>query len=212
MLNFFKAFALVTLCLFSGQAAAEVDQPYILAFGDSLTAGYRLDPGDSFPAQLERHLAKNGHPIRVVNAGVSGDTTSAGLSRLNWTLEGISSSKPRLAIVALGANDALRGIDPLITRVNLKLILKRFSRDNIPVLLVGMRSPPNMGRAYGREFEAIFPDLAKEYAAALYPFFLEGVVAQPQLNLSDGMHPNRDGVQVIVTRIAPLVKTLLQQN
>lgn len=212
VLKFFKAFALVAFSLLGGQSTAEVDSPYILAFGDSLTAGYRLDPGDSFPAQLERSLAKDGYPVRVVNAGVSGDTTSSGLTRLNWTLAGEPNGKPRLAIVALGANDALRGIDPLITRVNLKRILERFRRAKIPVLLVGMRSPPNMGRAYGREFESIFPDLAHEFDAPLYPFFLEGVVARPKLNLSDGMHPNREGIQVIVTRIAPLVKKLLRQN
>lgn len=212
VLKFFKAFALVAFCLLARQAAAEVDSPYVLAFGDSLTAGYRLDPGDSFPAQLERRLLADGHPIRVVNAGVSGDTTSSGLTRLDWAIEGEMHSRLRLAIVALGANDALRGIDPAITRANLEKILTRFRRENIPVLLVGMRSPPNMGRAYGREFESIFPDLAEEYEVALYPFFLEGVAATPSLNLSDGMHPNKDGVQVIVTGIVPLVKMLLRPN
>lgn len=117
-----------------------------------------------------------------------------------------------MAILALGANDALRGIDPAITRANLGKILTRLRRKKVPVLLVGMRSPPNMGRAYGREFESIFPELAEEFEVALYPFFLEGVVARPKLNLSDGMHPNRDGVQVIVTGIVPQVKMLLRRN
>lgn len=212
VLKFFKAFALVVVCLLARQAAAEGPSPYILAFGDSLTAGYRLDPGDSFPTQLERRLLSDGHSIRVINAGVSGDTTSGGLARLDWTLAGVPGGKPRMAILALGANDALRGIDPAITRANLGKILTRLRRKKVPVLLVGMRSPPNMGRAYGREFESIFPELAEEFEVALYPFFLEGVVARPKLNLSDGMHPNRDGVQVIVTGIVPQVKMLLRQN
>ena len=178
----------------------------IMAFGDSLTAGFGLAPADSFPSQLQRALEARGLPARVLNAGVSGDTTSGGLARLDWSL----SDRPDMVIVALGANDALRGIDPAITRANLAAILEKLRRKKLPVLLAGAYAPPNLGREYEASFNGIFPDLAKEYDVPLYPFFLEGVVTVPSLNQGDGVHPNAKGVAVIVERITPYVVSLIE--
>lgn len=178
----------------------------IMAFGDSLTAGFGLAPADSFPSQLQRALEARGLPARVLNAGVSGDTTSGGLARLDWSL----SDRPDMVIVALGANDALRGIDPAITRANLAAILEKLRRKKLPVLLAGAYAPPNLGREYEASFNGIFPDLAKEYDVPLYPFFLEGVVTVPSLNQGDGVHPNAEGVAVIVERITPYVVSLIE--
>jgi len=178
----------------------------IMAFGDSLTAGFGLAPADSFPSQLQRALEARGIPARVLNAGVSGDTTSGGLARLDWAL----SDRPDMVIVALGANDALRGIDPAITRANLSAILDSLREKKLPVLLVGAYAPPNLGRDYEKSFNSIYPDLAKEYDVPLYPFFLEGVVTDPSLNQGDGIHPNPEGVAVIVGRITPYVVRLIE--
>jgi acyl-CoA thioesterase-1 len=178
----------------------------IMAFGDSLTAGFGLAPADSFPSQLQRALEARGLPARVLNAGVSGDTTSGGLARLDWSL----SDRPDMVIVALGANDALRGIDPAITRANLAAILEKLRSKKLPVLLAGAYAPPNLGREYEASFNGIFPDLAKEYDVPLYPFFLEGVVTVPSLNQGDGVHPNAEGVAVIVERITPYVVRLIE--
>ncbi len=178
----------------------------IMAFGDSLTAGFGLAPADSFPSQLQRALEARGLPARVLNAGVSGDTTSGGLARLDWSL----SDRPDMVIVALGANDALRGIDPAITRANLAAILEKLRRKKLPVLLAGAYAPPNLGREYEASFNGIFPDLAKKYDVPLYPFFLEGVVTVPSLNQGDGVHPNAEGVAVIVERITPYVVSLIE--
>ena len=201
------------LCLaqFYATARAADDPKQILVLGDSLTAGYELDPAFAFPVRLEKALRDDGYDVSVVNGGVSGDTSSGGLSRLDWTLVGVPGGRPDLAIVELGANDALRGIEPWLTRQNLAKIIDRFKADGTAVLIAGMKAPPNMGPDYAAEFDAIYPDLAEERGVALYPFFLEGVAADPSLNLSDGMHPNEAGVDVIVTGIAPLVKTLLEQ-
>lgn len=182
---------------------------YILALGDSLTAGYELDPEHAFPVRLEQTLRQGGLDVTVINGGVSGDTSSGGLSRLDWTLGDVPGGTPDLVIVELGANDALRGIDPALTRQNLSAIIERFQADGVTILLAGMRAPPNMGDDYAAAFDGIYPDLAAEYDLALYPFFLDGVAAEPSLNLEDGMHPNAEGVEVIVTRIAPMVKSLL---
>jgi len=178
----------------------------IMAFGDSLTAGFGLAPTDSFPSQLQHALEAKGLPARVLNAGVSGDTTSGGLARLDWAL----SDRPDMVIVALGANDALRGIDPAITRANLAAILERLRERKLPVLLAGAYAPPNLGREYEASFNGIFPDLAKEYDVPLYPFFLEGVVTDPSLNQGDGVHPNTEGVAIIVERITPYVVRLIE--
>ena len=210
VLNYFKAFTLFLLVSITGTAIAEdggIKQ--VIVIGDSLSAGYRLHPSKAFPAQLQARLRADGLRVRIINAGVSGDTTASGLSRLEWGLADIPGGKPALAIVELGANDALRGVEPRVTRDNLSAILKYFAEAEIPVLLAGMQAPPNMGGPFSEEFGAIYPSLARDFDVALYPFFLDGVAARPHLNLDDGMHPNAEGVAVIVTNIAPLVKELL---
>ena len=189
----------------SSSYAHTARQIRIVAFGDSLTAGYMLPPSASFPAQLERALKARGHDVVVVNAGVSGDTTAAGLARFDWAF-----GEPYdAAIVELGANDALRGLPPAEARRNLDAILTRLRSSGAPVLLAGMSSPRNWGPAYVTEFEAIFPDLSRKHDALLYPFFLEGIALDPSLNLNDGLHPNERGVAMIVQRILPLVETLI---
>ena len=180
--------------------------PVILDFGDSLTAGYGLPAGQAFPARLEAWLHQQGIGARVVNAGVSGDTTAGGLARLDWAL----ADKPDLVILALGANDALRGIDPAAVRNNLDKMLRRIKTTGAKVLLVGMLAPPNWGEEYKTEFDRIFPDLARTNDVPLYPFFLEGVAMKPELNQPDGLHPNERGVAVLVDRIAPVVAGLVE--
>jgi acyl-CoA thioesterase-1 len=189
-------------------AAAPAKERLVLAFGDSLTAGYQLKPGQSFPAQLEAALRKEGRTVRVHNAGVSGDTTAQGKARLPWVLSSLK-QKPDLAIVALGANDMLRGQPPAQARANLDAILTELNKRGIPVVLAGMLAAPNMGAAYAREFNAIFPALAKKHGATLYPFFTNGVTAQPKYLLTDGMHPNPAGVGVMVKNILPTVRAEL---
>lgn len=184
------------------------DKPVIVAFGDSLSAGYGVSQSESFPAQLEAALAENGVEARVINAGVSGDTTAGGRARLDWVL----ADKPDMAIVELGSNDGLRGIDPAETEANLDAILERLKAEGVDVLFTGMLAPPNLGRDYEAEFNTVFPRLAKEHDVAFYPFFLEGVAAQPALNQDDGMHPNAEGVAVIVERITPYVLRVLGQS
>jgi acyl-CoA thioesterase I len=182
----------------------------VLAFGDSLYAGYGLKQDQSFPAVLEQELDATGLPTKVVNAGVSGDTTAGGRARLAFTLDGLQ-RKPDLAIVGLGANDALRGIDPAETRANLDAIVGELDRRDIPVLLTGMMAPRNLGSAYVSSFDAIYPALAKKYEAKLDPFFLDGVITRPDLLLSDGMHPNDAGVRIMARRIAPIAAEQLKK-
>lgn len=189
-----------------GPAAAAAAPVRVLAFGDSLTAGYGLPSGQSLPDRLEAALREAGHEVEIVNAGVSGDTTAGGLARLDWSL----AERPDAVILALGANDGLRGIDPDTTRANLDAILAKLGELDLPVLLAGMYAPPNLGPDYGRRFNAIFPDLARKHGAALYPFLLEGVAMEPALNQADGIHPNQDGVAVIVEGILPHVEPLLE--
>src|SRR6185295_12091665 len=162
---------------------------------------------DAFPAQLQRALSAAGHSVTVVNAGVSGDTASDGLARLDWSVGPDADA----VIVELGANDALRGIDPTVTRAALDQILARLSQRHLPVLVAGMLAPPNMGDTYGNAFNPIFPDLAHRYGAALYPFFLQGVATDVRLEQSDGLHPNAAGVGVIVRQMLPAVEGLLRQ-
>ena len=188
--------------------AAESHALRILAFGDSLVHGYGLATEDSFPAQLERALRDAGHPVEVLNGGNSGDTTAAGLSRLDWAL----SDRPDLAIVELGANDGLRGIDPKETYRNLDAILTRFQAEGIPVLLTGMLAPRNLGADYAEAFDAVFPRLAEAHGVAFYPFFLDGVAMQPELNQDDGIHPNAAGVARVVERILPSVIRLIDSR
>ncbi len=180
--------------------------PVILDFGDSLTAGFGLPPGQAFPAQLQKWLHERGIEARVVNAGVSGDTTAGGLARLDWAL----ADRPDLVILALGANDALRGIEPSSVRDNLdKMIAKIEASGGTKVLLLGMQAPPNWGEEYKRAFDHIFPELARRHHLPLYPFFLEGVAMKPELNQADGLHPNERGVAVLVELIAPVVAGLI---
>jgi acyl-CoA thioesterase I len=190
----------------SAGAALAADRPVnIVAFGDSLTAGLGLPANEAFPAQLQRALAAKGIAVTIANAGVSGDTTAGGLSRLDWSVPDGTDA----VILELGANDALRGFDPAVTRKALEAILHRFKERKIPVLVCGMLAPPNLGAEYGRAFNAIFPDLAAETGAVLYPFFLTGVAADPKLNQRDGLHPTAAGVAVIVARIMPQVEELI---
>jgi acyl-CoA thioesterase I len=177
----------------------------IVALGDSLTAGFGLAREAAFPARLEAALRAKGFAVEIANAGVSGDTPSGGLARLDWSVpEGTDA-----VILELGANDALRGLDPKVTRAALDAILRRLGERRIAVLLAGMRAPPNMGADYGRAFDAIFPDLAAAHDVVFYPFFLDGVAAERVLNQGDGMHPTAAGIDAIVERILPKAEELI---
>jgi acyl-CoA thioesterase I len=195
-----RAFSLVALLsLVAGGEAQAVTR--ILALGDSLTAGFGLAPQEAFPVRLQAKLAAAGVEAQVVNGGVSGDTSAGGLARLDWAL----ADHPDLVLVELGANDALRGIDPRLTYANLDKILTRITAAGAKAVLLGMRAPPNWGRAYQTQFDAIFPDLASKHHVPLYPFFLDGVALDPALNQSDGLHPTAQGADIIAGRVAPLV-------
>ncbi len=176
-----------------------------MAFGDSLFAGHGVQDADNIPTQLEAALKANGHDVRVVNAAISGDTTADGVARLDWSL----ADKPDLLLLELGANDALRGLDPDRAKANLAAILTRLKEKHIPVVLFGMIAPRNLGPAYGAKFDPMYKELAQTYDVPLYPFILDGVALDPKLNQDDGMHPNKDGVQVIVRRILPIVEKAL---
>jgi acyl-CoA thioesterase-1 len=177
----------------------------LLAFGDSLTAGYGLPAGDAFPAKLQQALRAKGYRVEVVNAGVSGDTTAGGRARLDWAL----ADRPDYAIVELGANDALRGLDPKLAYANLDAILGTLRDRHVNVLLAGMLAPRNLGPDYAAAFDSIYPSLQKKYSVPLYPFFLEGVALHHDLTLPDGLHPNSDGVDTIVRGILPTVQSWL---
>jgi len=191
---------LVAFFVLSGSSMA-VDTVRILALGDSLSSGHGLMQADSFPSQLERALKNKGILAKVTNAGVSGDTSAGGLSRLDWALsEGFDG-----VIIELGANDGLRGLEPGETLKNLDAILAKLQQKELVVLLTGMQAPPNLGAEYAKEFAAIFPHLATKYDILFYPFFLEGVAAIVDLNQEDTIHPNSEGVGVIVKNILPYV-------
>ncbi len=179
----------------------------LVVFGDSLVAGYGLEPGAAFPEQLSKKLDAQGIKLEIINAGVSGDTTSSGLARLDWSVgNGVDA-----VILELGANDALRGISPEVTEKNLDAMIVRFKEKNIEVLLTGMMAPPNMGPAYGEAFNGIYGKLAEKYEIQFYPFFLDGVVADPELNKADGIHPTKEGVSVIIDKIMPTALKLLDK-
>ena len=201
-----KTVWLVLLLVVYGNNAWAQDR-IVLTFGDSLTAGYGLPAEDAFVARLQATLRQGGDAIVVRNGSVSGDTTPSGRARLAWTLAG----KVDLVILELGANDSLRGVDPFVTRTNLDAILAELARRKIPVLLAGMLAPPNLGPEYEAAFNSIYPDLARQYGVRLYPFFLDGVAAEPALNQHDGLHPNAAGVRVIVAAITPYVLDLLKK-
>ena len=176
-----------------------------VGFGDSLMAGYQLENSQGFPARLEAALKENGHDVTIANAGVSGDTTSGGLSRLDWSVP----DETDFVILELGGNDALRGIEPEITRQNLDQMITSLKARDIDVLLVGMLAPPNMGDNYAAEFSAIYQDLAQKHDVPLYPFFLEGAITNPDLMLDDNIHPNAEGVDVMVDQFLPFLETYL---
>lgn len=177
-----------------------------MVFGDSLTHGYGLNAGEPFPDQLQVALEAREQKVTVINSGNSGDTTASGRARVEWAL----ADQPDAVIVELGANDGLRGLDPAQTYENLDAIVSRFRAEGIPVLLAGMLAPRNLGPEYVEEFDSVFPRLAEKHAVPLYPFFLEGVALNPDLNQADGTHPNKDGVAVIVSKILPRVEALLE--
>ena len=181
--------------------AAAADGARLAVIGDSLSAGHGLAVDEAFPAQLERRLRELGVEMTVLNAGVSGDTSAGGRARVDWVL----GDRPHFAIVELGANDGMRGIDPFDMEVNLAVIIERLQARGVSVMLAGMYAPPNLGRDYADAFNAVFPRLAARYGVALYPFFLDGVAAEPSLNQDDGIHPTAAGIAVIVERILPHV-------
>ena len=201
------AIATVAVLATGASTQATAEPVSIVAFGDSLTAGYGLDPGQAFPEQLERALHQRGMDVTVTNAGVSGDTASNGLARLEWSVP----ADADIVIVELGANDALRGIDPAITRKALSDILAKLRERGQTVLLAGMLAPRNMGDAYAADFNAIYPELAARHGVPLYPFFLQGVAANRSLNLPDGVHPTAEGIRRIVDAILPEVEVLVRQ-
>lgn len=209
----FSCVAPLSAALFSAALIADAVSPAaaepveIVALGDSLTAGYGLDPGESFPEQLQAVLEDRGYDVSVANAGVSGDTAADGLARLEWSVP----AEADIVIVELGANDALRGIDPALTRQALSELLAKLVAREHTVLFAGMLAPRNLGDDYAAAFDAIYPELAAEYGTAFYPFFLEGIATDPALNQADGIHPNAEGVSRIVEAIAPLVEELVSE-
>jgi acyl-CoA thioesterase I len=202
------ALAVMLLHLATSTLASASAQPLkILALGDSLTAGYGLPADEGFTAQLGRALKDSGVNAQIINGGVSGDTAAGGLARLDWVL----ADDPTLVIVELGANDALRGLDPAATRASLDTILTRLQQQHRAILLAGMLAPPNMGTDYTTAFNAIYPDLARKHNVTLYPFFLDGVAGNPSLVQPDGLHPTADGVAIIVQRILPSLHEAIDQ-
>jgi acyl-CoA thioesterase I len=205
--------ALAALCLVvtmmtgammsSAQAASRPLR--IVALGDSLTAGYLLPADAAFPAVLERQLRARGHQVEIANAGVSGDTSSGGLERLDWSVPDGTDG----VIVELGANDALRGVDPSVTRNALEEIVTRLKARGMSVMLAGMLAPRNLGADYAASFDAIYPGLSQKHGVPLYPFFLEGVAGDPRLNLRDGIHPTAEGVEMVVRQMLPSVEAFL---
>ncbi|WP_246548331.1 arylesterase [Ancylobacter oerskovii] len=185
--------------------AAQAETLRLVAFGDSLTAGFRLSPGDAFPARLQAALRERGHDVVVSNAGVSGNTATSGLERLERAVPRGTDG----VILELGANDALRGLDLALTERALDTIITRLKARGIPVLLAGMWAPSRKGLIYMSDFHALYPRLARKHGIPLYPFFLSGVAGNPSLNLPDRMHPNAAGVEVIVARILPTVENWL---
>lgn len=192
----------------SKTALAAGPQRMIVAFGDSLMAGYQLKPGEGFAPQLEAALKTKGHNVRVVNAGVSGDTTAQGKMRIPWVLAGLK-GKPDIVILELGANDMLRGQPPATAKANLDAMISEFQKAGAGVILAGMKAQPNLGAAYQKQFDGLYPALARARGVALYPFFMDGVAAVPGMQLADGLHPTPKGVKVIVAKILPVVEKQL---
>ena len=197
--------AALALTLVLAASPADAAGPRVVVLGDSLSSGYGVAAEEAFPARLAAHLAAAGIAVEVLNAGVAGDTTAGGLARLDWVLE----DAPDHAIVELGGNDALRGVDPAATEANLALIIERLHGAGVRVMLAGMLAPPNMGAEYAAAFAAVYPRLAARYQVPLYPFFLDGVAARPELTQADGLHPTADGLDQIARRMLPAVQAWL---
>lgn len=203
--RFLSLLAAALICLCGQAARPETSEIVIVALGDSLTAGYGLPQDQSFPAQLETALRARGRSVRVVNAGVSGDTASAALQRIDWALPDDADA----VIVELGANDALQGLPPAATKAALAEIIEKIRAKGLPVLLAGMEAPRNLGKDYVEAFGRMYSDLAEQYDAVLYPFFLDGAALNEELMQKDGLHPNGKGVAVVVEKIMPSVDALL---
>lgn len=210
---FLPVFLFLLICF--NQAVAEAGsseeadtRPRIVAFGDSLTAGFGLSSEDAYPAQLQRRLDELNHHYRVINAGVSGDTTAGGLRRVTWVLAG----KPKVVILELGANDGLRGLSLEETKSNLGRIIQQLQQAGVTVILAGMKLPPNYGQDYTQGFEAIYPALAKQYGLSMIPFFLEGVAASSALNQADGIHPTKAGYKIIVEQVLTILGPVIRER
>jgi acyl-CoA thioesterase-1 len=195
------------LLIFMLALPAEAAPKVILALGDSLTAGYGLPPGQSVMDKLQEALKAQGQDVKIINAGVSGDIAAQGAARLDWAL----TDDVKGVIVELGANDALRWLDPAQAEAALRQIMDKLKAKNLPVLILGMQAPPNLGADYVTKFDAIYPKLASDYGALLYPFYLDGVAALAGLNQADGIHPNEKGLAVIVPKLMPKVEELLSK-
>jgi acyl-CoA thioesterase I len=195
----------VFLAIWFMWGAASAGTITILALGDSLTAGYGLDPGQSMPDQLQAVLRAKGLDITIINAGVSGDTAAQGAQRLDWAL----TDDVKAVIVELGANDALRGLEPKQAEAALREIMTKLKQKNLPTLILGMKAPPNMGTDYRTAFDGMYAKLASDYGASLYPFYLDGVAARRELNQEDGIHPNEKGLTIIVPKLLPYVEALV---
>jgi acyl-CoA thioesterase-1 len=200
--------SIVLLLIVAGAGPALAAPVKILALGSSLTQGYGLPPGTEFTVQLQAALKKAGVDAVVTNAGVSGDTSAGGLARLDWSL----ADHPDAVILELGSNDMLRGIPPAVTEKNLRAILDKLKAAHVKVLLTGMHAQRNLGADYVKQFDTIYPRLARDYNVLFYPFFLDGVALNSKLNQADGMHPNPAGVKVVVARMLPYVKKLLAEK
>ncbi|WP_231908724.1 arylesterase [Candidatus Nitrospira inopinata] len=197
-----------TLTVWGESTGTTEIKPRIVAFGDSLTAGLGVKRDDAYPAQLQRRLEELGFRYQVINAGVSGDTTAGGLRRVGWVL----SAKPEIVILELGANDGLRGLGLEQTKNNLDHIIRQLRQADVTVILAGMKLPPNYGREYTEQFESIYPALANRYRLPLIPFFLEGVAASSKLNQADGIHPTKEGYEIVVEQILKVLTPVLQER
>jgi acyl-CoA thioesterase-1 len=202
--RFKRVLSMIAVLLMAG-TTADAATVKILALGTSLTQGLGVPPGLDLTAVLETRLKASGYDVKLINAGVSGDTSAGGLARLDWSL----ADHPQAAIIELGSNDALRGQSPSETEKNLAAILARLKSEHVSILLTGMKAPRNLGREYAAQFDAIYPRLAREYGVLFYPFILDGVAANPKLNQADGIHPNPAGVKIIADRLLPYVKRLV---
>jgi acyl-CoA thioesterase I len=203
-----RALAASTPSSSSSKTQESPERPRIVAFGNSLTAGLGVAPDHSYPAQLQRTLDTAGYSYRVVNAGVSGETTAGGVRRVSWILN----SKPSIVILELGANDGLRGLSLQETRSNLERIIQQLQQASVTVVLAGMKIPPNYGQEYTAGFEALYHNLAKQYRLTLIPFFLDGVGGSSSLNQADGIHPTGEGYRIIVEKVFPILEPLLDRN